>query len=564
MATLDQNTREQDEIKAAAAAKAGICKTALYRLAEARRQKVQFEMDMREGYWFAAPHRRRTVYSNTRPTEWKPKDAAELNTSFAFELCGDFPTVMINTFTPEAGTWVTRRIPPSVTRKMQEDERTKIKRDTDAQDKEIFLEISASNFYAESGKLFNPDLALGTVAMWIDKGASWAPPECQAIPIRELEINVGPKGQIDDRFLVRWTKLRYLDAVLPGVPLPEKIRKAKAKDDTKDCQVVWGFWRIYDDTEDEKWQHVVLIDDMLVNDSLIKGKGCCPLVVARFNACPEWAYGTGPLIQALPDLRMMDELAGDRVDNINLMLRPPIGFPDDSFANISEGLEAGFAYPIRPGSEGAVKNIYEPPAPDAAIYFTQDMEMRIKRLFFLDWPDQLGKTPPTATQWLDQMTLAQRRIGTPGLGFWKEWCAGVFERFTYLLEKGGAIQKIRINEKPVPLMPYNPAQRAAEQEEVAMFARFGEIGGQMFPEEWKVKVDGSATLEKLAGKMSVNDIVVWREEGAVAGAISNIAKLVGGATPGAPALPQGMPMPQDTTGAPTAAPKFEVRSNEAI
>lgn len=558
MATLDQN---DDAIKAERARQSKLTRAALMRLAEARRQKTQFELDFREGYWFAAPHRRRSVYSNVKPTQWKPKDAAELNTSFAFEICGDFPTVILNTFCPEQANWVTRRLPPGVAQGLQDDVKEKIQRATQAQDKDVFLSIGASNFYAESGKAFNPDLALGTVAMWIDHPVTWKSPRCQAIPLRELEINVGPDGSIDDRFVVRWTKLRYLDAILPKTPLPEKIRKARDKDDSKDCQVIWGFWRIYDDTQDEKWQHVVLIDETMVASSELTGEGCCPLIVARFNPCPEWAFGMGPLIQALPDLRMMDELDGDRIDNINLMLRPPIGFPDDSFANISEGLEAGFAYPVRPGSEGAIKNIYEPPAPAAAIYFTQDKEMRIKRLFFLDWPDQLGKTPPTATQWLDQMTLAQRRIGTPGMPFWKEWCAGAFQRFVYLLEKAGKIEKIRVNGKIVPLMPYNPAQRSAEQEEVAMFARFGEIGGQMFPEEFKMKVDGSKTLEKLASKMSVNDVVVWRDEGAVAGAIGNIAKLIGGATPGAPAMPQGQPMPQDTAGAPTAAPKFEVRSN---
>lgn len=518
-------------------------KEALTRLADARKQKVQFELDMREGYFFAAPHRQRTVYSTTRPSTTKPKDAALLNTSFGFEICGDFPTVIINTFFPKQAPWVVRRAGAMV----PEEQVEQIELEATEQDGKVFKSIIASNFYAEVGKAFNPDLALGTVALWIDHKNKWMPPNVQCVPLRELEINLGPDGAVDDRFLVRYTKLRHLPAVLPGVAIPEKINKKAEKDGGKDCIVVWGFWRIYDDTGDEKWRHVVLIDDTLVHEAELKGAGSCPLLVARFNATPEWSFGTGPLIQALPELRMMDELAGKQIKNVDMLLAPPIAFPDDSFTNISEGIETGFAYPVRPGSEGAIKNIYDPPSPDPAIYFTQDREQKIKRLFFLDWPTQRGDTPPTATQWLDEMTLAQRRIGTPGETFWFEFCAGSFQRFLYLLEKAGQVMPITVDDgegkkRPVSLMPYNPAQRSAEQEEVALFSRFAQIGTQAFPEEWKLATDGAKTLDNIANKMGVNAIWAKRSKADVQAAIGNIKSLMGGNAAGAPAIP-GQPGP---------------------
>jgi len=535
-------------------------KTALNRLQEARAQKALFQLDLREGYFFAAPHRRRSVYSQTEPEMTKAQDASFLNTSFGFEICGDFPTVIINTFFPEQVAWLTRRAGPVVPK----DQADAIEKQAADQDEKVFSSIRASNFYAECGKSFNPDLALGTIGLWIDHPAPWAHPRVQAVPIRELEINIGADGNIDDRFVVRHTKLRYLEALLPGVPLPKKITDKREKDDSKRCVVVWGFWRIYDDTHTEKWQHVVLVDDILVHSSELTGRGSCPLVVARFNPTPEWAWGVGPLIQALAELRMMDELNGKKIKNVDMLLAPPIAFPDDSFANISEGIEAGMAYSVRPGTEGAIKNIYDPPSPDPAIYFTQDMEQRIKRLFFLDWPQQRGDTPPTATQWLDEMTLAQRRIGTPGLAFYQEFCVGVFMRWVYMLEKANQIEPVTISDKngkksPIALIPQNPAQRSADQEEVALFTRFAQIGGGAFPEEWKLETDGKTTLQNIAKKMGVTRLWAQRSDDQKAAALASIQKLMGGATPGGPAVP-GAPGPSpDMAGPAPAQPTYSLR-----
>src|ERR1700744_3759422 len=139
------------------------------RVAEARYQKLQFDLDLREGYFFAAPHRARNILTTTKPTRTKPRDAQELNTSFAFELCGDSPTVMMNTFMPEVANWAVRK--PSLI--VPKEVRQQIAGVAKEGDDIIFQAISESNFYAECGKGFNPDLALGTVAMWIEPGNAY-------------------------------------------------------------------------------------------------------------------------------------------------------------------------------------------------------------------------------------------------------------------------------------------------------------------------------------------------------------------------------------------------------
>src|SRR4030095_5573346 len=122
---------------------------------------------------------------------------------------------------------------------------------------------------------------------------------------------------------------------------------------------------------------------------------------------------------------------------------PPIGFPDDSFAAVEQGLEPGMAYPIRPGSEGAIKPLYMVPSPEEGAYTYQEKLKELRKLFYVDYPEQTGDTPPTLGQWLDELARMQRRIGTAGYSFWREGPRAIFLRFKYLLEQAGTIKKVQ-------------------------------------------------------------------------------------------------------------------------
>lgn len=534
------------------------------RLQAARHQKVVHEVLMRECYWFAAPERSRSVLSTFKPPTAPPHDGELLSQSFAFEMCGDLPTVILDTFMPESQKWAGREPGPMVPVAQRAD----IKAKAAEGDIQIFKAISASNFYPECGKTFNPDLAIGTVAMWIDRKKSGVY-HCQGVPIRELEINLGADGQVDDRFVVRWTKWKHLKKLIGNKqPYPraqKKIDDGLRKNKNGDCCFVRGYWR---DASEEAgqvvWRYVEMIDDELIFTNTVKGEGSCKLIVGRLGAGPEWAWATGPMMKALPDFRTYDELSRKKIVSVDMHLMPPSSYPDDSISHLENGIEAGMVYPMRPGSEAAIKNIYTPPPMDPAIFFLGDLEARIKRGFYLDWPMQSGKTPPTATQWLDEMTMAQRRIGTPGRLFWAEFAAGIFTRFARLLTDDGLIEKVKTSAgAEVSLMPYNPAQRAADQQDVAQFTRFAQIGGAAFPEEWKVLTDGKGTLTALADLMGVTRTWKLRPQDQIQGALQNIAKLMGGAQPGAPDAGAGeaaTQAPLQMGGQPMPQPKFDFQS----
>jgi hypothetical protein len=516
-------------------------RTGIDRLAAARLSKAAWDQDLRECYFFGSPQRNRQIQSTSAPAQTRGNDdAAELNTDLAFELCGDFATEVINAYLPEAQNWCMQGPGMHVSAQAF----SQVEKQVRESETQIFTAIKASNLYAELSKAFDPDLSIGTVALWIDPPFASAPPVCSAIPIREFEIDLGPDGEIDTRFAIRWTRNMYVETLL-GKEIWDKVsaetKKIIAEKPTERTELRWGFWRLWERHDDVVWQHVVYIKAEMVHDALLIGEGSCPMIVMRWNPNSDWPWGHGPLMQGLPSLRQIDEFEIIRTEHAEMAVKPPLSYPDDSFSAIEQGIEPGMAYPV--GRDGAkdIKPFYTPPPADPAIYEYEAKEHRLRKLFYVDFPQQTGDTPPTLGQWLDEMARAQRRIGRPGLPFWREGPAKIFTRFKYLLEKAQAIPIIKIDDKTISLMPYNPAQRAAEQQEIAMATQFATMMGQMFPEEWKLAVDGKKTMEAFAEKMRVSGLIQFRDPKAVAAVLGQMAQLVGGQQPGGGAPAEGAP-----------------------
>lgn len=517
-------------------------KLALTLLQEARSQKSQFESDLREAYFFAAPHRGRAMNSQNRNVG-RLFDQGDLDTSIAMVLCDDFVTLIMNTFMPENEAWAVRKPGPW----LKDDViRQEVEEQASEADKQIFAAINASMFHSECAKGFKPDLPIGTVGMWIDDPRPWGAVACQAVPLHELEVALGPDGNIDFRAHVRHVRNRELEYYLKGATLPPSIMAMKRDRPNHTSVVQRCFWRDWSVDGDVVWQYVCLVGKEVVQQAQLRGYGSCPLIVGRFDPCPEWALGWGPLLKSLPEIRQYESIERGWADHVDLALRPPVSLPDDSFTNFEGGIETGTGYPIRPGTEGAIKNIYDAPPANVAVYDQQNREAVLRKMFYLDWPEQQGKTPPSASQWLDQVTMSLRRIGTPGQPFWREFCGEAFMRFAFIMEKRGAIKPVEVDGKSITLEPYNPAARAVEANEVAAGARFMEIGGQGFPEEFKMEVDGSKSLRNFAKKLGALKIIEFRSDEDKQAAIEGITQLMGGAVPGAPEIggqPQVAPEP---------------------
>ena len=509
------------------------------RLKDCRRHKFQVEADLREALCVTRPRLSRQILSETLPLP-QPRDAAELATAIGTEVNEDFATEVINAFMPPNVPWAASEPGEGV----PDDLWASVKDEAFANDIAIFRAIRASNFDAELATSLIPNAGIGTHAMWVDDRQAHEPVLCMDVPLRELEINVGPYGGVGDRFIVRHVLWRNVKAVLPAIKLPADLAKmvTEKPDEWAECR--WGFWRDWTVETETVWVWVIQIADTIVDKGNYKGAGSCPLIVGRFSPDSMYAFGNGPTLDSLPYLRMHNRLAEETLDNAELAIQPPIAYPDDGVMNFDQGIQAGMAYPKRPGSKGEIESL-NPPSnanPNLGLFTIEQIEKTIRRKHFADYPEQPGKTPPSATQWLDEMVKSQRRIGTPGVKYWAEFPAEVFIRFKYLMEKRGVIKQLTNSGKAISTRPRNPATKSQAHQELQESVQMAGLAKQIFPVTSQAAIDEAATLKNWLDK-SGDKLIVLRDpkkvESIVAGILQGAGSALGGAGGGAGAAPPG-------------------------
>lgn len=484
-------------------------KEALDRLQRARKTKALIAPDLREGLFFTNPRLSLNVYSGTVVTQSSvaatgPQAQSELQTTLGTECAQEFSANVIKTFMPQRFPWCRRG-----RGLMDEDKWETIKDDVEVADETVLQAIRSSNFEAVAHQAYDPNLSIGMTAMWIEEDDIWKAPNCRAIPLRKLEIDLGPGGEIDGRFYVDWIPGRDVRASLSKyvvADLPAETAKKLDAQPDKVFECTWGLWRNWEKRGTETWVYVILIDKKLVHEEELEGEGSCPLVVTPWAPNADTAWGDGPALKALPYLRVIDGKSAAIQDIDDIAVSKPFSYPHDGVINFEGGIEANKAYPHAMGttkeefvdlSFGAGQHTQE------GMLVLDMVERSVKRIWFNDGPEQRGKTPPTKTQWLDELVDQQQRIGLVGQRYWRDGPRAYFLRFKHILERRGVVKEYNF-----PLEPYNPALKAQEYQEVQLAAQllqmvlaFGGVQGQ-------VLVDVNKTFENIKDKLG-DKIVVF-------------------------------------------------------
>jgi hypothetical protein len=180
---------------------------------------------------------------------------------------------------------------------------------------------------------------------------------------------------------------------------------------------------------------------------------------------------------------------------------------------------------------------------DVAVFERDELRSVIRRAHYQDKPEQLGKTPPSATQWADERAERARRMGTPATNLVLELQIPIYTRFSYILERRGTLPKVVLNGQAVTLSPVSPLLRAQEQEEVVRIDRGLELLTARFgPAIANVLVKQPDVARKLFTLLGI-DLNLLRPEGEIAAAIQQYAGLLqqgnAPAAPGVEAPPLG-------------------------
>lgn len=469
-------------------------------LAEAEADKTLHRPWQDDVYRYAMPWRRR------QNTPQQQHDQDELFDPTAIDTVSDFSADMQNTFTPTETDWLT--VEPADTLNVNQMAQVK---DGLAKYKDVvFSEIRRSNFYEASQECY-PDLAAGTTGMCIQDLDINEPLQCQAIPIPDLLLVRGAYGGVD--FRARCLKERAGDiaSIYRTAKIPQGIQNAAKSSPGSRIEIKECFWRKRDQIGKERWQYVLMMEGQEAESFVYEGQGSCSLITARWKTDSTTAWGIGPLYTVLPLIKTLDQLCYLILKHVNRTVDPVTYSPDDGTINLDQGLVPGTHVFTGPDSE--IKVLESGNNFEVGFFERESMQNDIRRALFQNKPEQPGKTPPTASQWLDQNAAIDRRMGAPVGRLVTEWQLPVFQRFAFLLSKRGVLPSVKLNGQDIRLRPQSPLIRSQRQQEVLVSDHLLEMAAARFgPETLGLVVDAVKTVQNWKNALGDKMVILRSEE----------------------------------------------------
>lgn len=467
-------------------------------------------------YYYAVPQRNRY---------WRPKQfqgeikATRIYDTTAVEATKTFVSKLHDAMTPPGIQWAYLELDGDYTTAEVEDQ-TEAQMALDEYMRKLFKFIHASNFDVVINECYF-DLAIGTSCLVINQNNDEEPLLCTSVPMDVLSIEEANTGRIESWYRT-WQDIKIAEITQrwPKAIIPESMMLKMADDpDAIIPKIYEGV--MYCPLQGQKaYMYMVTTDtEILFHEPLESNPG----IVWRFQKVNNEVWGRGPVVDALPSIISLQEMARVELASANLnTFRPYMGFSDSVFNPHTFKLEPFTIIPIAPIGAGALPPLQPLPnsaSPEFAQLTINDLRYQIRQLLFVDQmqgsnPNQQTIQPQTATDsMINRQELAQR-IGPLFSRLQQEFLWPVIKRVSYILDRMGLLKMPTIDGKLVQFKYRSPLALAKGQQELGRFQNWVQTMQGMFgPERTMMFINPQVTPWIMAEMMQVDKRFLNQPEG---------------------------------------------------
>jgi hypothetical protein len=384
----------------------------------------------------------------------------------------------------------------------------------DAYMRRLFTYIHASNFDSAVNECYY-DLAVGTAALVINQFSDDLPFMCTSIPADKLCIEEAVNGNIESWFRT-WQNLKIceLNTRWPNIRISPNLQAMLASDpDAVIRNIYEGV--AYFPNQPRQYLYAVWADNDLL---LATWHESPPGIVWRWKKMNNETWGRGPVMEALPSIISLNEMARVELASANLnTFRPYMGFSDAVFNPHTFKLEPFTIIPISPiGSNGQVPLIPLPnsASPEFAQFTLADLRMQIKQLLFAEQPqDSKSVQPQTAYELaMKQQTLAEK-IGPQFSRMLQEFLWPLIKRFAYILNNMGLLPYPRVGGIPIKFKYKSPLALAKGRASVERFVQYVQIlQGVLGPDGAQMYLNPKTIPYMLAEMLQIDERLLNKPE----------------------------------------------------
>jgi len=379
-----------------------------------------------------------------------------------------------------------------------------------AEDKMLSV-LRQSNFYQELQPLLLDRIVGGTGALKLAPTGTRL--RFKSRPLAEVAIHEDNAGEVTEVALRYKLSLRDLQTAYPDRIPPDWVRK-QPRDDRRDKLVYELHVR---DPADGIWAHRVVLKEtgtILEQDSSLHPR----MFVTRWSKVPGSAYGRGPGLRVLADVRALNKLKELSLKNAALTVSGVFLVADDGVVNpYTLVLEPGARIPV------AENNVNSPPIAelptsrrfDVSEWSMDELRNSIKSVFMNDQFQPLGRTPLSATEVAERTRVLAQDMGATIARLQYELLVPVLRAvFAWLAERGELPPELEIDDTTLQLefvSQLAQAQWAQDVQNILQMAGYAIQFGE-FDARAGLAVDSHAALRKIAELQAVPSEVMRTEQ----------------------------------------------------
>lgn len=448
----------------------------LWELFKKRRSNAQQVADLWASlleacYYYAVPYRNRFYRPKEQQGEFK---GTRLYDTTAVEATKTFVSKLHDAMTPPQVQWGYLDIDESFDTEEDIDRNT-AQEMLDNYMRKLFVYIHESNFDVVINECYF-DLAIGTSCLVINGFTDEQPLLFSSVPMDKLAIEEAMTGRIESWFRywedvkINEIQVRWKNAVLT----PEMIMMMADNPDA----VVQTLYEGVMYMPHRKKPYIYMVGNQEC-PILLEEFENNPGIVWRFQKVNSEVFGRGPVMDALPSIISLNELARIELAAANLnTFKPYMGFSDAVFNPHTFKLEPFTVIPIAPiGSGGSPPLIPLPDSsnPQFSQLTIQDLRMQIKTLLFNDVNPNESIQPETAAAVMIQQQNLAQRIGPLFSRLQQEFLWPVIKRCSYLLDKMGLLPKPDLKGMKINFRYRSPLALAKGQQDISRFTQYYQL-----------------------------------------------------------------------------------------
>lgn len=413
----------------------------------------------RECYRYAIPSRQ--LFLDYAPGQEKEN---ELFDSTAVHGVKEFASRMQSTICPPWRHWSLLEPGPGLPPEMRES--GPIKARLEEQTGILFAHLNHSNFTLKSHEAFL-DLAIGTGAICCDLNDARDGLAFDCVPIARLAIEESPFGMVETVFEDKKLAIRSIRRLYGGkVVLPDAWSRDKDHVEKDFVQAV-----VFEPKA--KRYHLILFAKnpkaLLYHRDL---EDSSPYIVFRWSVVPGEVFGRGPVVDALADIRTLNLVVEYMLRGAALTLAPPL-------TGVSDGVLNPFTAVIAPdtiipvGSNETANPSLRPLVtdmrPDLGQFLLEDMRRSVRQKLLADPRRREGPIQSASEVLIEDREFIQQT----GANFGRvqaEFVERVIARSVWLLQRIGAMAKIKVDGREIALKHTSPLARAQDTEDLQNLA----------------------------------------------------------------------------------------------